>query len=131
MQPDVVMVGTVLSQKDCGLALPAAVSVLVLLVASVHEPRAAEQCATHIALGNVPMPQQQLVLQCVSVVCAVHHVHTGAATFSISHKQGCVAAVEVVDLLSQLSNLTLVLVSCCLSMFDSIEGVDTGGQICA
>ena len=52
---DAVVVGTVLSQKDCTLALPAAVSVLVQLIESVHEPGAAEQCAAHVALGDTPM----------------------------------------------------------------------------
>ena len=67
MQPDVVMVGTVLSQKDCGLALPAAVGMLMQPVVSVHEPGATEQRAARVALGNVPMLLQQLALEHMSV----------------------------------------------------------------
>lgn len=35
---------------------------------------------------------------------------------------------EVIDLLLQLDKLMLMLMSCCLSMLDSVEGVDAGGQ---
>ena len=42
------MMGTVLGQKDRGLAPPAAVGVLVQLVESVREPWAAEQRAASI-----------------------------------------------------------------------------------
>ena len=118
-QHDVVMVGTVLSQKDRGLAPPAAVGVLVQLVESVREPWAAEQHAASIALGDVS-----------SVTCVrIRHARAGAATFGICREQGCVFAVEVVDLLLQLDKLVLMFVSCQLGMLGSVEGVDFGQQI--
>ena len=115
---DVVMVGMVLSQKDCGLALPTVVGMLMQLVMSVHERGAAEQCAASRALGDVSGATHVRIC----------HACAGAVTFSICHEQGCVFAVEVVDLLLQLDNFVLTLVSCRLGVFDSVGGVDAGGQ---
>ena len=91
-QHDVVMVGTVLSQKDRGLAPPAAVGVLVQLVESVREPWAAEQRAASIALGDVSGARR----------VRIRHARAGAATFGICREQGRVSAVEVVNLLPEL-----------------------------
>ena len=101
-QHDVVMVGAVLGQKDRGLAPPAAVGVLVQLVESVREPWAAEQRAASIALGDVSGARR----------VRIRHARAGAATFGICREQGCVFAVEVVDLPLQLDKLVLVFVSC-------------------
>ena len=127
------MVGMLLSQKDCGLASesPTAVGMLMQLVASVHEPRAAEQCATCVALGNVPMPWRRLALQHASVVHAVCHICAGAATFSISCEQGCVAAVEVMDSLLQLNKLTWLFVSRRLGRPGSMHAVSVEGRTCS
>ena len=70
-----------------------------------------------------------LALERTSVVTAACHTHTGAATLRIIRKQGCVAAAEVIDLLLQLNKLALAFVSRRLSVLDSVEGVDAGGQI--
>jgi hypothetical protein len=82
----VVVVGTVLGQKDCGLAPPAAVGVLVQPVASVHEPGAAEQRAARVALGDAPMLLQWLALECASAAIAARHARTGAATLGIGRE---------------------------------------------
>ena len=121
MELDVVVVGTVLGQKDCSLALPTAVGMLVLLVESVHECGAAEQCATPIALGNVSSMMHVRIC----------HAHTRAVMFGICRKQGCVLvsqAVEVVNLPLQPAKLMLMCMSHHLSVLDSVEGVDAGGQ---
>ena len=92
------MVGTVLGQKDCGLAAPAVVGVLVQLVESVHERGTAEQRADCIALGDVSG----------STRVRICHACAGAATFGIRCEQGCVPAskaVEVIDLPLQLDKL--------------------------
>ena len=113
------MVGTVLGQKDRGLAPPAAVGVLVQLVESVREPWAAEQRAASIALGDVSGATR----------VRIRHARAGAATFGICREQGCVFAVEVVDLPLQLDKLVLVFVSCRLGVLGGVEGVDFGRQI--
>ena len=100
------------------------------LVVSVHDPAAAEQCAACAAMGELVLVciSQWLAVECMSVAIAAHHAHTGAATLGIIHKQGCVVAAEVVNLPPQLDKLAFVLVSRRLSVLDSVEGVDTGGQ---
>ena len=84
---DAVMVGTVLSQKDCGLALPAVVGVLVQLVGSVHKRGTAEQRAACMALGDVSSATRVRIC----------HACAGAATFGIHREQGCVFVSKVVE----------------------------------
>ena len=91
MQPDVVMVGTVIGQKDCGLAPPAAVGMLMQLVASVHEPGAAEQCAACIALGDWSMLLQHQSRDHVCATGSLRGMCAGAATCSVGCEQRCVA----------------------------------------
>jgi len=117
---DAVVVGTVLGQKDCFLAPPAAVGVLVQLAASVYECGAAEKRATCVALGDAPMLWLWLAFERTSVASAARHARTGAATLGIVREQGCVVAAEVVDLLLQPDVLALVLLSRRLGVLDSV-----------
>ena len=128
---DAVVVGTVLGQKDCFLAPPAAVGVLVQLAASVYECGAAEQRAACVALGDAPMLWLWLAFERTSVASAARHARTGAATLGIVREQGCVAAVEVVNLPPQLDNLALVFVSHQLSGLGSTETVSVEGWTCS
>ena len=56
---------------------------VVQFIVGVHEPRAAEQRAAHVALGDVPMLLRRLALECMSVAIAARHACAGAATLGI------------------------------------------------
>ena len=76
------------------------------------------------------MLQRQLAFERVSVAIAVSPARAAVATLGIGREQRRVAAVEVVDLLPQLDNRTLMLVSRRPAGLGSTEAAGVEGRTC-